>query len=183
MALADLDRKLLDECLERKPRSWEDFVDRYLGLVIHVVQNTAEARQIQIASADRDDLVADVFLAIVEHDFAVLRRFKRESSLSTYLTVIARRVVVRELLKRRTTPLPSNGKVEKVESNGHDHVADQEQVERLLGELHGPEANVVRLFYLEGKSYHEISRQTGVAENTIGPMLSRARAKMKTVSA
>jgi RNA polymerase sigma-70 factor (ECF subfamily) len=87
------------------------------------------------------------------------------------------------LLKRRTVPPPPNANVENSEPTAHDHVADHDQVERLLGELQGPEANVVRLFYLEGKSYHEISRQTGVAENTIGPMLSRARARMKMVGA
>ena len=183
MALSDLDRKLLDECLERKTRSWEDFADRYLGLVVHVVQNTSDARQIQISSADRDDLVAEIFLAIVNQDFAVLRRFKRESSLSTYLTVIARRIVVRELLKRRTTPQPANGSKAEPVSNGHDHVADFDEVEKLLGKLQGHEASVVRLYYLEGKSYHEISRQVGISENTIGPMLSRARDKMKKVRA
>ena len=32
----------------------------------------------------------------------MLRHFRGESSLATYLTVVARRIVVRELLKRRT---------------------------------------------------------------------------------
>jgi RNA polymerase sigma-70 factor (ECF subfamily) len=35
------------------------------------------------------------------------------------------------------------------------------------------------MYHLEGKSYQEISRSVGLAENTVGPMLSRARAKMR----
>ena len=57
-----------------------------------------------------------------------------------------------------------------------ERVANREEVQRLLDELHGEEADIVRLYHLEGKSYHEISRQTGVPENSIGPALSRARA-------
>jgi len=52
----------------------------------------------------------------------------------------------------------------------------------LLGELDGDEADIVRLFHLEGKNYHEISRETGVPENSIGPALSRARAKMRAIA-
>ena len=35
----------------------------------------------------------------------------------------------------------------------------------------------------EGKSYREISQETGVPENTIGPLLSRARSKMRQAGA
>jgi RNA polymerase sigma-70 factor (ECF subfamily) len=38
---------------------------------------------------------------------------------------------------------------------------------------------VVRLFHLEGKSYQEISTAVGMPENSIGPILSRARDKLR----
>ena len=75
VALSELDRGLLQSCLERKPRAWENFVDRFLGLVVHVVNHSALCRSIRITAEDRDDLVAEVFLTIVNNDFAVLRRF------------------------------------------------------------------------------------------------------------
>ena len=46
-------------------------------------------------------------------------------------------------------------------------------------QLPGAEAQVVRLYHLEGKSYHEISSTVGMPENSIGPILSRARNKMR----
>ena len=42
-----------------------------------------------------------------------------------------------------------------------------------MGSLTGPEADVVRLYHLEGKSYREISSAIGIPENSIGPTLSR----------
>jgi RNA polymerase sigma-70 factor (ECF subfamily) len=183
VALSDIDRQLLQRCLSRQSRAWEDFVDRFLGLVVHVVNHTAQSRSISISTHDLEDLASEVFMAILADDFGVLRRFRGQSSLATYLTVISRRVVVRELLKRRIVPNPADtAEMRNVEdeSAGHEErVANREQVERLLDELRGDEADIVRLYHIEGKSYHEISRQTGVPENTIGPALSRARAKMR----
>ncbi|HEY1786120.1 MAG TPA: hypothetical protein VGG30_11245 [Pirellulales bacterium] len=94
MALSDIDRSLLDRCLERKPRAWEDFVDRFLGLVIHVVNHSAHCRSWRLATEECEDLVARVFRTVAKDDLAVLRHFRGESSLATYLTVIARRLVV-----------------------------------------------------------------------------------------
>ena len=60
-----------------------------------------------------------------------------------------------------------------------ERLGDREEVERLLGGLQGTEAQVVRMYHLEGKSYQEISSAMGMPENSIGPILSRARNKMR----
>src|SRR3954466_16050158 len=82
VALSDIDRNLLDRCLNRKPRAWEDFVDRFMGLVVHVINHTAQCRSIRLSTSDREDLASDVFVAIVERDMAVLRHFRGKSSLA-----------------------------------------------------------------------------------------------------
>ena len=182
MALSEIDRSLLRRCLERQPGAWEDFVDRFLGLAVHVVNHTAQARSIRLTLQDTEDLVAEVFLAVVNKDFALLRRFRGRSSLATYLTVVARRVVVRELLKRKTT---SSLKDVAENASGVDHeqrISDRDEVERLLRQLHGSDADVIRMYHLEGKSYQEISSSIGMPENSIGPTLSRARAKLRQLS-
>lgn len=188
MALSELDRGLLKRCLDRQPQAWEDFVDRFLGLVIHVVNHTAKSRSIRLGTQDCEDLASEVFLAIVSNDFSVLRRFRGESSLATYLTVIARRIVVRELLKRKTTSTLGAGLEKEIagdngSSKAEERISNREEVERLLEELDGTEADVVRMYHLDGKSYQEISAIVGMPENSIGPTLSRARTKMRRAGA
>lgn len=190
MALSEIDRNLLDRCLSRKPGAWEDFVDRFMGLVVHVINHTAHSRSMRLAQQDREDLCAEVFLAVVRDDFSILRHFRGQSSLATYLTVIARRVVVRELLQRKTTgrltltPTPESPGTHHNNGGGAEQqLGDREEIERLMSELDGSEADVVRMFHLEGKSYQEISEATGLAENSIGPTLSRAREKMRRAGA
>ena len=186
MALSEIDRNLLERCLKRKPRAWEDFVDRFLGLVIHVIKHTAQARGIRLSAQDRDDLCSEVFLQILKDDFAILRHFRGQASLATYLTVVARRVVVRRLLAMQSqSTLSQNLPSEPAASTPppETRLANREEAQRLLSLLDGMEAEVVRLFHLEGKSYHEISQATGIPENSIGPMLSRARTKLRSASA
>ncbi|MDA7978926.1 MAG: sigma-70 family RNA polymerase sigma factor [Pirellulales bacterium] len=179
MALSEIDRSLLERCLARKPRSWEDFVDRFLGLVIHTINHSARARSVRISKEDREDLAAQVFLEIIKGDFQVLRAFRQQSSLATYLTVIARRVVVRELVNRKSpTRLRDVAPVGR-EPEPPQRISDQDEVERLMDELGGVEADIVRMYHMEGRSYREISEQTGMAENSIGPLLSKARGKMR----
>jgi RNA polymerase sigma-70 factor (ECF subfamily) len=181
----EIDRNLLDRCLQKKPRAWEDFVDRCMGLIMHVIRHTAQCRGMRLSREDRDDLCAEVFLAIIRNDFAVLRNFRGQSSLATYLTVVARRVVVRDLLARGpvgklVSPaqhLPQS--IPDPHVNSESQVIAREEVEQLLGGLQGNEALVVRMYHIEGKSYQEISTTVGMPENSIGPILSRAREKLR----
>ncbi len=181
MALSEIDRTLLQRCLANQPRAWEDFVDRFMGLVMHVINHTAQCRSILLSSADREDLAAEVLLTLLQDDYAVLRHFRGKSSLATYLTVISRRVVVRQLLRTRSAT-PLGAVAEHAMANDPEveqRIADHEEVEQLLRRLDGSEAQVMRMYHLEGKSYQEISRTTGMPTNSVGPMLSRARTRLR----
>ena len=178
MSLSEIDRILLQRCIDGAPRAWQDFVERFLGLVIHVANHTAASRGVQLDQATRDDLVAEVFLALLASDRSVLRRFRRDSSLATYLTVIARRVIARRLFqqtKQVGIPVAPAAGV----NSSTERIENREEVERLMSRLDPQESHVVRMYHLEGKSYQEISEVVGLSENSIGPLLSRARQKMR----
>lgn len=184
VALHPIDRELIQQCLGRHPQAWRNFVDRFLGLVHHVIRHTVSSRGLRVSPQDAEDFAAEVFLEFVENDYGILRRFKGECSLATYLTVIARRVVVRELLKRkdlvRSIDIAARAaETRPGETGPEERMSDRDEIERLLRALNGSEADVVRMYHLEGKSYQEISSKIGMPENSIGPTLTRAREKMR----
>jgi len=186
VGLSEIDRNLLERCIEHKPRAWEDFVDRFMGLVLHVIQHTAQARSVRLSVEDRDDLCAEIFLQVVKDDCALLRHFRGQSSLATYLTVVARRVAVRKILQQRGAAKVGDGAgqggVQAVADGAEpaeQRLSNTEEVQRLLEGLSPTEAQVVRLYHLEGNSYQQISVTVGVPENSIGPILSRARNRMR----
>lgn len=186
MALTEVDRSLLARCLEHHPGAWRDFVDRFIGLFVHVVNHTAHARSVRLSSDDIDDLCAEVFLTLLADDFAALRRFRGRCSLATYLAVIARRVVVREIARRRKAEalghVPAHQASLDQAGSGPVHerrIDDVDEVQAMLAGLGDRDASVVRHFHLEGRSYSEISQLLGIPENSIGPTLARARGRLR----
>ena len=184
MALSSADRQLVQRCLIHEPGAWNDFVDRYLGLIYHVIHFTAHLRSVRLRPEDVEDAAAEILLQLVANNYAVFRQFEGRSSLATYLTVIARRICVRLLAERAAAAKTMSL------GNGHDvaQVAQPESVPRvehgletleevqlLLAKLPRRTRQVVQLFFLEGRKYEEISTELGIPINTIGPILSRAK--------
>jgi RNA polymerase sigma-70 factor (ECF subfamily) len=185
VALTNLDRDLLRRCLAHQPGAWNDFVDRFLGLIYHVVHHTAHLRSTPLRPEDTEDLAAEVLLQIVANDYGVLRQFRGNASLATYLTVIARRISVHELARRAAArevqPSPEHADMKEVEDETPrtPGLESLEEVEKLLGKLPSREREVVRLHYIEGRTYEEISTELNIPVNSIGPILSRARKKLR----
>ena len=90
--------------------------------------------------------------------------------------------MVRELLRRKgpagLTDASERSAVDPT-MPAEERISNREEVEKLLSGLRGQEADVVRMYHLEGRSYQEISSRTGMPENSVGPTLSRAREKLR----
>lgn len=187
MPLREIDRTLLQRCLAHEPGAWNDFVDRYMGLIYHAIHHVAHARSLLLTAADIEDIAAEVFLAIVDDDYKVLRDFQSRSSLPTYLTVIARRVCIREVVKRYREAELGHTRAHRAALMDGDEIeaepiAAMEEVERMLESLGEREAEVVRLYHLRYLSYRQIGKQLGIPENSVGPILAKARQKLKQVA-
>jgi RNA polymerase sigma-70 factor (ECF subfamily) len=186
VALTNVDRDLLKRCLHHKPGAWNDFVDRYLGLIYHVINHTSQSRSTPLQPEDVEDLAGEILLQIVAGDYAVLRQFREQCSLSTYLTVIARRICVHELARRwaaREVQAKDDTELDEVPSRDLRRDArrreDLEEVERLLRRLSGKEREIVRLYFLEERTYEEISTAMKIPVNSIGAVLKRAKEKLR----
>lgn len=185
MPLRDIDKQLLDRCLRKEPGAWNDFVDRYMGLIYHVIHHVSHSRSLVLTSADIEDIAAEIFLEVVDDDYSVLRRFKGASSLPTYLTVVARRICVREVIKRQRdaelghTHAHRSSVGENGSSAEAEAIASAEEVDRMLENLPEREAEVVRLYHLKYLNYRQIGKQLGIAENSVGPILAKARQHLR----
>jgi RNA polymerase sigma-70 factor (ECF subfamily) len=184
-----VDKELLRRCLNREPGSWNDFVDRFLSLIYHVIGYTAHLRSVRLGPEEVEDIAAEVLLKLVANDYRVLREFRGHASLATYLTVVARRIAVHELARRQQKMAAERAGAQAAVVQEPDDspaalkgVERLEEVERLLRRLSGAEREIVRLYYLEGRTYEEISAETDVPVNTIGSVLSRARKKLREMA-
>ena len=177
MPLTAPDRELIRRCLNHQEGAWNEFVDRYLGLIYHVVTHTAHLRSYPIQPHEVEDIAANVLLQVIEKDYNVLKQFRGNSSLSSYLTVIARRICVQDLAKRAgIKEAPAT-----IEPSAKpDHGVDaRDQIGKLMKRLPEKDRQIVRMYHLEGFSYEEISEELDIPINSIGSILTRARKKMK----
>jgi RNA polymerase sigma-70 factor (ECF subfamily) len=193
MGLTKIDQNLLKRCFDREPGAWRDFVDRFIGLLIHAIQHTAQSRSVILSQDDVDDLCGEIFLAILQDDYAILKRFRGDSSLATYLAVISRRVAVQEITNRRkaeemghvhTYGAGTNALAGKMSANAGptetEQLINRETVQVLIDGLPTKEATIIKMYHLEGKTYQEISDSLKIPVNSIGPTLTRARDMLKS---
>jgi len=182
--LRDIDRKLIDRCLGKEPGAWNDFVDRYMGLIYHVIQHAAYARSRALSAEDVEDIAAEVLLKIVDDEYAILKKFKGISSLPTYLTVIARRICVKQLIKRQREEELGHTQAHRAflddgASGEVEAIFSAEEVERMLDELPERDAEVVRMYHLKHMNYRQIAKTLAIAENSVGPILAKARKRLR----
>ena len=180
VALTAQDRNLLRQCLGHEPGAWNDFIDRYLGLIYHVIQHTAHLRSHFLQPEETEDIAEKIVREIAANDYAVLRQFRLNSSLGTYLTVIGRRICVNELAKHApprepqpgagpNEPLDKDGPVRRPQATGG--LEALEEVAQLLKKLPARDRKVVQLYFIEGRSYEEISTELNIPINLIGVIL------------
>lgn len=182
MPLTDLDRKLLDELLSGDSGAWKLFVDRFNGLIIQIIQQTARAHSLRVTTDDVDDLCADTFAELLVRDMAALRGFRGRCSLATYLAVISRRIVVRRLTQDRFRQAMGHvnahhAAVSQTQSGNSEQgrVDDRDELESLMSRLPGGLRTIAAWFFLDQLSYREIASRLKRPVNSIGPIVARIR--------
>jgi RNA polymerase sigma-70 factor (ECF subfamily) len=179
-----IDQALVKACLSGDAQAWNTFIQRFGRLIQSVVMKTAQRRGWNITLNEVDELTAEVFAQLVFRNMASLRLFAGRSTLPTYLTVIARRVTVHAAIHQNNRPKTlsqSNSFSEQPDraTNPHKHVSQQDEIEHYLKHLSAEDQIVLRMHDLEGHTYSEISRVTGIPINSIGPRLSKARKSIR----
>src|SRR5690348_12301189 len=117
-----------------------------------------------------EETAQDIFLRI----WKALPRFRRESSLSTWIYRIARNTCLTSLqAKPRTLPLGNFAA-----RAGPPPLPPERRtpdVVALVARLPEPYRRVITLFYMEEKSYEEVARQLDLPLGTVKTYLHRAR--------
>lgn len=180
--LTELDRKLLSELLAGKTGSWKVFVDRFTGLIVQIIQQTAHAHSLRLQQDDIEDLCAETYAELLSRDMAALRAFRGRCSFATYLAVIVRRIVVRRLTEQRFRQalghVSAHSKsVEMASSENSDttQVDQRDEVQSLMQRLPERSRELLRLVFIEGRPYREVAGLLGVSINSLGALIARVR--------
>src|SRR5262245_61540036 len=146
---------------------WDAFVREHRAIVAASVHSAA--RRYGRGAADVDDAVSEVFVELLKDDRRVLRAYRGESALSTWLTVVAWRVATREFARRaRQEEADAKSAPPAAAPIAHDMPPE-------LASLPERERRALILFHVEGASYREIGERLGIPAAHVGMVLLRAR--------
>ena len=182
MPLTNHDRKLLTDLLNGQSGAWRLFVDRYTPLVVQVIQHTSHSHSLKLNADDIEDLCADTMAELLIRDMAALRSFRGRCSLSTYLGVIARRIVVRRLAEYRISSAMGHVNAHRAavdfassENTSVRHLDNRDQVASFLSKLPDEPRQIAKWLFLDELSYKQIAHRLGKPLNSIGPIVTRLR--------
>lgn len=183
------DRGLVARLVGGDAAAWEQFVRKHAPLVFAMVSRVLGGPSGD--ESDVEDAVQAVFAKLWDDDCRRLRTFRGTSRLSTWVAAIARRQALDHLRSRKRRDSHVAASID-----GVDALAD-----RLAAEVEGPEERMAakdlaraleaalallgardRLLlawiHVDGLTYADVASLLGVRENSIGPLLGRARKRL-----
>ena len=180
--------ELVAACAAGDAQAWEAFVDRFGPLLTALARRMLARRTGRARDADVDEVVADVFLALLRRDRILLKRYDPTYRVSTFLGVFCRTVVLR--LLRRGNRLPHDLEdAERVPSRPgapapEDSLFEEERraavasLREALAQLGERDRLLLTFRYLDGLDYRAIGEALQVNPESVGQFLHRAKARL-----
>ena len=108
-------------------------------------------------------------------------RFEGRSSLRTYVHGVARNTgidAIRARYRRREDEAASSRSIVRVAPFRDDATTARFMTWTILSQLNASQRELLRLVFLDGRSYVEVARQLGIAEGTVKSRVARCKAKL-----
>jgi RNA polymerase sigma-70 factor (ECF subfamily) len=181
--------ELLGALLRGNRQRWSDFSRRYERLIASCVLRTLRRYDATFSREDLDDLVSEVWLALLRDDMKKLRLYQAERGfrLASWIALIATNTTIDRLRARQaeSTYLEDIETPEVEASSKPDEDAMDRQraelVQAALSQLSAEERAFVLDCFHEQRAPEEIARQHGVAVNTIYSRKFKIREKLARI--
>jgi len=173
--------RLLERILNDDRDAWDRLVRDYTGFLTAIARKIFATYGAANVTHDIEDAVCEVWKNLIENDRRVIRLCLERNNFLQTLQVLTRNRCV-DILRRRQNPLAIED-VHPAQPETPQAEFSTEEINRLVEELPPRERILITLFFLQGKKYREIADLTGIPQNSIGPTLARALARLrKTIS-
>jgi RNA polymerase sigma factor (sigma-70 family) len=179
---------LVRRCAAGERDAWAELVAGYGTLLAALARRMLARRIAAVCQADVDEVVSEVFLALLRRGRLLLQRYDPAYRLSTYLGVICRSEAARFVKRRarqRATSIPSEDCLPaRAGPAPLERLADAERARSLAGlraaleELSPRDRLLLTLRYLEGLDYRAIGAALAVSPDSVGQLLHRAKERL-----
>lgn len=168
---------LLERILNDDRDAWDRLVRDYSGFLTAIARKIFASYGSANATHDIEDAVCDVWKNLIENDRRVIRLCLERGNFLQTLQVLTRNRSV-DILRRRQNNLAIHD-IQPAQPQHEPPAFSAEEIARLVEELPQRERTLITLFFLQGKKYRQIADLTGIPQNSIGPTIARALARLR----
>ncbi len=174
------ERTLIERCISGDEEAWRDFLATYdlsirasARLVLGSIGRPAD-------DAEVEEIRSGVLEMLLADGSRVLRSFRRQCSLETWLRVLVRTVCIRSVRRKKVDPreIPAppapEAPIERILSEERTRV-----VREALDALPERERKVLSMFFIDGRSYREMAESLGLPMGTVATVLARTRETLR----
>jgi RNA polymerase sigma-70 factor (ECF subfamily) len=171
------DRELLARVLRREERAWNELVRRYRALIYRCITKVTAKYAPYTASADLDEVFAEVLLALLRDDMHKLRMYDpaRGTKLGSWIGIIAVNAAFDYLRSAIRRPAgdrldPSYDPHEPYDRTPLDMLLDKERWSHfndVLGEFSDKDRQFLDLFYARGLGADEVAAEMKISLKTV----------------
>jgi len=182
------EQELLHRCLDGDSSAWEEFLERYRPLLERTVRYTFLRCVYRIPHADVENVVQDLLARLYEKDCRRLRTYQGRCPFPAWLKSLAVRITLNTIRDEKLRGRFGGGELEDLGLQAAPDAAEEcppeerEEIRRLdavLDSLGPLQKTVLKMFYYDGLSYWQISASLKIPVQTLGSMITRARARLK----
>lgn len=175
--MRETDEIIIDRVLSGDRNAYAFIVDRYKDKVYSLVAGIVRNEEIA------KELAQDIFIKA----FNALKKFRKESSFSTWIYRIAYNTAVSEIRKKKIPVYSFEEQLEKASDISDSFELDEENetkkslLHKAITKLNAEERLILMLYYFEEHSIDEISMSSGLTKSNVKVKLHRLRKKLKDI--
>jgi RNA polymerase sigma-70 factor, ECF subfamily len=173
----DMDeRALVERLIARDSAAWDRFVREYGPTLVRAAA--------VVSPRDAEDVAQKVCAMLLEADARLLRSFRGQSTFSTWLIGIVRNQALMQLRRDKLGAALPPREPPKGRGPLEDLMAaeNEEQLAAALAAIPPRDRLLLTLHYLDELPHARIAAVLGIAVNSVGPLLDRARERLKKKS-
>lgn len=178
------DADLARRCIARDPEAWRLLLDRISGLIRRVADRACRRGGGGASPEFVEETLSRTVAELLRDDAALLRRYRSQWRLSTWIGAIAQRKALGLLAassRNATASVDLDGLAAACDdpSLPVEREERREAILRALGRLPDRDRLMLLWVYGEGRSYRTVALLLGLSEESVGRLLQRARDRLR----
>lgn len=172
---------LIERCIKREEKAWEEFIERFSGLLYYSAKERLRRSGIAFGAEDIEDIVQGVFVEIWEK--GLLEDLRERNKINAWLSIIAQtralnymRAKKERLLHQEELYRIDNISVEP-EGQFNDELASE--LGKTIEKFNAREKIIFKMNISYGKTHREIAEFLNVPINTVSTIIARKKKLLK----